>query len=111
MARQTFSWYPDFESEKAVKPDVTVLKFGDDYEQRQSAGLNRIKEEWSLTFRRTHDQVNAIDDFLTARAAVESFYWVTPRNKTIVCVCDSHSVKRYPGYLELTCTFRQVFES
>ncbi|ELC1672793.1 phage tail protein, partial [Escherichia coli] len=34
MERQTFNWYPDYESEKSVKPNVTVLNFGDDYEQR-----------------------------------------------------------------------------
>lgn len=111
MDRQTFNWFPDFESEKTIKPDVTVLKFGDDYEQRQSSGLNRVKEEWALTFKRPYSIGNAIDDFLTARGAVESFNWTTPRNKKIICVCDSHTVKRYPGYLEISCTFRQVFES
>ncbi|HHU2317873.1 TPA: phage tail protein, partial [Escherichia coli] len=25
MERQTFNWYPDYESEKSVKPNVTVL--------------------------------------------------------------------------------------
>ncbi|EOY8739231.1 phage tail protein [Klebsiella michiganensis] len=111
MARQTFTWFPDFESEKTIKPEVTVLKFGDDYEQRQSQGLNRIKEEWSLTFRQPYAIGNAIDDFLMARGAVESFFWTTPRNKKIICACDSHTVKRYPGYLEITCTLRQVFEA
>lgn len=111
MNRQTFNWFPDFESEKTIKPDVTVLKFGDDYEQRQSSGLNRVKEEWALTFRQPHVVGNAIDDFLTARGAVESFYWTTPRNKKIICVCDSHTVKRYPGYIEISTTFRQVFET
>ncbi|HEK3923336.1 TPA: phage tail protein, partial [Escherichia coli] len=24
MERQTFNWYPDYESEKSVKPNVTV---------------------------------------------------------------------------------------
>ncbi|HAU6500318.1 TPA: phage tail protein, partial [Citrobacter freundii] len=55
MERLTFNWYPDYESEKTVKPNVTVLNFGDDYEQRQAKGLNRIKEEWSLTFTRSYD--------------------------------------------------------
>ncbi len=65
MERLTFNWYPDYESEKTVKPNVTVLNFGDDYEQRQAKGLNRIKEEWSLTFTRSYDVINAVDDFLT----------------------------------------------
>lgn len=94
MERQTFNWYPDYESEKSVKPNVTVLNFGDDYEQRQAQGLNRIKEEWSLTFTRSYNEINAVDDFLTERSGVESFYWVNPRGKQIVVVCDSHTVKR-----------------
>ena len=110
MERLTFNWYPDYESEKTVKPNVAVLNFGDDYEQRQAKGLNRIKEEWSLTFTRSYDVINAVDDFLTARAAVESFYWTNPRGKKIVVVCDSHTVKRYQGYQVLTATFRQIYE-
>ena len=70
MSRKVFNWYPDYESEKTVKPNVTVLNYGDDYQHRQSQGLNRIKEEWSLTFTRSHDVVNDVDDFLTARAGV-----------------------------------------
>lgn len=85
MERLTFNWYPDYESEKTVKPNVTVLNFGDDYEQRQAKGLNRIKEEWSLTFTRSYDVINAVDDFLTARAAVESFYWTNPRGQKDGC--------------------------
>lgn len=38
-------------------------------------------------------------------------YWVNPRGKRIVVVCDSHTVKRYQGYCVLTATFRQVFEA
>jgi phage-related protein len=83
MERQTFNWYPDYESEKSVKPNVTVLNFGDDYEQRQAQGLNRIKEEWSLTFTRSYNEINAIDDFLTERSGVESFYWVTTSRSPI----------------------------
>ncbi|HAU6500381.1 TPA: phage tail protein, partial [Citrobacter freundii] len=40
----------------------------------------------------------------------ESFYWTNPRGKKMVVVCDSHTVKRYRGYLVLTATFRQIYE-
>lgn len=111
MARQTFTWYPNWESEVTPKYNVTVLKFGDDYEQRQVAGLNRVKEEWSLKFEQPHDIGNQIDDFLRARGGHESFNWTNPRGVKIVVVCDTHSVKRYTGRLEINATFRQVFES
>ncbi|HHT4259122.1 TPA: phage tail protein [Klebsiella variicola] len=110
MTKEEFKWYPNWESEVTPKYNVTVLKFGDDYEQRQSLGLNRVKEEWSLTFQQPHDIGNQIDDFLRARAGQESFYWVNPKGNKIVVVSDEHTVKRYAGYLEITTTFRQVFE-
>ena len=93
MARETFGWNPDSQSKKTIKPNVTVLKFGDDYEQRQTIGLNRVKEEWSLTFQRQRSEVEKMDVFLTKRAGVESFYWKTPRNQTIIVVCDTHDVE------------------
>jgi len=111
MARPTFKWNPDTGSSKTAKPNVSILKYGDDYEQRQSAGMNRVKEEWSLTFQRSRSTIGEMDDFLTLRAGVESFYWLTPRNKTIIAVCDTHEVKFDRGVSTLTCTFRQVFES
>jgi phage-related protein len=111
MARETFGWNPDSQSKKTIKPNVTVLKFGDDYEQRQTIGLNRVKEEWSLTFQRQRSEVEKMDVFLTKRAGVESFYWKTPRNQTIIVVCDTHDVEYDRGAAKLTCTFRQVFES
>lgn len=111
MERQTFNWYPDFESEKTVKPKVGILQFGDDYEQRQGVGLNRIKEEWSVTFTRPHEVINQIDDFLTDKHGVESFWWTNPRGKQIIVVCDSHSVKRYRGHHILTAIFRQIYEA
>ncbi len=44
MSRKVFNWYPDYESEKTVKPNVTVLNYGDDYEQRQSQGSIGLKK-------------------------------------------------------------------
>ncbi|MEG5552201.1 phage tail protein [Enterobacter wuhouensis] len=110
-SRQTFTWLPTFESEKTLKSAVTVVQFGDGYEHRQANGLNWRKESWSLTFKTTHQVGNAIDDFLTEHGALTSFNWVNPRGKSLVVVNDGeHKVKRNPGYLEITCIFRQVFE-
>ena len=110
MARQTFSWYPSWESEKTVKPEVTVTKFGDGYEARQAAGLNFRKQVWDLVFEGNDALVNAIDAFLYARGGVESFTWTNPNNQTLVFVCDEWRIKRVKGYRQLSATFRQVFE-
>lgn len=110
MARQTFSWFPNWESEKSVKPEVTITKFGEGYEARQATGINFRKQVWSLTFENNDAVINAVDAFLYARGAVESFIWVTPKNESIIVVCDEWSVKRIMGYRQLTANFRQVFE-
>lgn len=110
MARQTFTLLPTFESEASMKPEVTVTKFGDGYEARQGNGINFKKEVWDLTFDGVSAPVEAANDFLVARGAVESFYWMNPRGVTLTVVCDEWSIKRYPGYRTLTAQFRQVFE-
>jgi phage-related protein len=109
--RQTFTWLPTFESEKTQKSKVSVLKLGDGYEQRQENGLNSRYQEWSLTFRYPYTIANKLDDFLTERGGIESFFWVTPRNQKLIFVCDEHRVKRFQGHADITCTFRQVFEA
>lgn len=95
MSRQTFTWHPSWGSEVSPKYNVTVLRFGDDYEQRQVVGLNRVKEEWTLKFEQTHIEGNKIDDFLRARGGHESFNWTNPRGVKIVAVCETHTVTRY----------------
>ena len=110
MARQTFTWYPLWESEKTVKPEVTITKFGEGYEVRQAAGLNFRKEVWEVVVEGNDALSDAIDAFLTARGGVESFIWTTPKNKTLIFVCDEWRVKRVQGYRQLSTSFRQVFE-
>ena len=113
MSRQTFStsWLPTFESEMTKKPNITITSFGDGYEARQAAGINFVKQEWSLTFEYDRTTIQAIDTFLLARGAVESFYWTNPRSEQIIVVCDEWKVVRHTGYDTLTGTFRQVFEA
>lgn len=113
MAKPTFitTMHPTFESEQSMKPEVNIIKFGDGYESRQGNGVNFKKQEWNLTFEGTVAQVEAAYDFLEAQGAVQAFYWTTPRNQTIVVVCNEWKMVRKPGLRTLTCTFRQVFES
>lgn len=111
MPRQLFTWRPCWESEKTMKPEVTVTKFGDGYEARQASGLNFQKEVWSLKFEGSDALIDAIDNFLKARGAVEAFDWDNPKGVRLVFVCDEWRVVRKQGYRELSCEFRQVFES
>lgn len=110
MARQTFTWFPVFESEESVEASTSVVKFGEGYEQRQSAGLNNIKPEWSLVFEGTREEIAEIVAFIKARNGVESFYWRTPSLEDVVVVCSKYTRKNMQGYAQLSVTFRRVFE-
>ncbi|HDC4314686.1 MULTISPECIES: phage tail protein [Enterobacteriaceae] len=110
MSRTTFTWFPLFDSEKEMKPEVTRLAFNEGYEQRVTSGLNWRKSSWDLQFQGTRAEMQEIDDFLYARGGVESFNWTSPNGQKVVVVSDSHKVKSSRGYATLTTTFRQVFE-
>lgn len=110
MSRKTFTWYPLFDSEKDVTPDVTRLAFGEGYEQRVTTGLNWRKASWDLEFQGTREEVQEIDDFLFARGGVESFNWTAPNGQKVIVVCDTHRVRNSRGHATLTTVFRQVFE-
>ncbi|EKM6438208.1 phage tail protein [Cronobacter sakazakii] len=111
---QTFTWSPQKAFTIERTPNVAVVKLGDGYEQRQVKGINPLMDNYSLVFRGADDNcranpVKAIDAFLKARMAVESFYW-TPSDTGIqkLFVCRSWSTVKTGGYYELTATFEQV---
>jgi phage-related protein len=109
----TFTYTPDFGASKKITPRVNLISFGDGYEQRATFGINNNRQEWTLTFsNRTDTEALAIDNFLLARRAVESFDW-TPYNESAgKYVCREWS-KSIDGYKRNTiqATFIQVFES
>lgn len=109
----TFTYTPDFGATKKFKPRVTAMSFGDGYEQRATFGINNNPQIWDLVFsNRSDTEAEAIDDFLIARAGVESFLW-TPYNESqarFICREWSKSIDQYNGNT-ITATFEQVFES
>ena len=109
----TFTWLPDYSANKTVEPNVSVIKFGDGYEGRQTYGLNSKPQKWSLQFQnRTQTEANEIDDFLNARGAVESFDWTPPDSDTAYkFVCRSWSKPiEHAGIWSIAAEFVQVFE-
>jgi phage-related protein len=110
MTRPIFTWFPDYDSQEDMKPDVEVTKLGDGYEIRNPRGLNFKKQVWSVKFDRESVEAGLIRDFLTARGASEAFTWANPFNETGTFVCDSFKTQRRPGGLVINATFRQVFE-
>lgn len=110
---ETFSYTADFLASKKSKPIVSQIKYGDGYEQRQAFGINNLSKSWSLTFaQRESAEGDAIEAFLEARNAVESFLWTDPFESTAeVWVC-----REWDRVLEkslrstITCVFERVYE-
>jgi len=106
----TFAWSPQT-AQKSAEPRVLSAAFGDGYQQRVGDGINALAASWELTFSRTAADIDAIEDFLIARAGVESFDWTDPDGNAIRAICPSWA--RQPntglGSGSLTATFRQVF--
>lgn len=108
--RQTFAWNPDLGSTMSKKPHVQVTRFGDGYENRVAIGLNSNPELWSLKFTASKADAVPVLAFLEARNGVESFWWVTPYGRTIVCVCREWKTEN--GVIRTVgMDFEQVFEA
>jgi phage-related protein len=108
-----FTFTPDNGASKSVEPNVKVIRFADGYEQRVAIGMNTKPERWSLRFSVREDaEADAIESFLFARGAVESFDWTPPNEvaaKRFVCRKWSRAIDN-PRFYTITAEFEQVFE-
>jgi phage-related protein len=108
----TFTWIASIGASLTVKPNVRKVSFGDGYEQRLAFGINTQPEVWSLEFRgKSTIEAAAIDNFLRARGAVQSFDWTTPSGIVGKFLCEewSRSIEE-PNLENIHATFRQVFD-
>ncbi len=105
---------PDYGASKAAQPKVRSIQFGSGYSQRAAFGINQDPKTWSLTWQnRTTADANSIEDFLEARAGVESFNWSPPDEATTykwVCANWTKTMP-YSNLFNITATFVQVFEA
>lgn len=112
MAKQVFTWFPDFGGTLSIKPAVEQTKFGDGYELRTSFSINTMGDKWSLSFTRLPVEANAILAFLKTHAGKTSFQWETPHEETALFVCREWGVSRMVGgVMRVSCSFEQVFET
>lgn len=111
MARQTFTWLPEFESQMSQAPSVNITKFGDGYEARVATGINNNPQKWSLQFTMNDANSASALAFVRARNAVESFYWMNPMGETIIVVCRTWKTSRKQGHYVTSLEFEQVFEA
>lgn len=108
---QVFTWKAGYDASKAVAPTVKVIKFGDGYEQRQASGINRLPRKFSLMFKNRTKVIAEIDDFLSARGAVEAFSYIHPGQSAGVFVCREWTRTNIAfGVDGLSATFEEVFE-
>lgn len=104
---------PDFGAQKKSQPAVRVVKFGDGYEQRLAYGVNTQPKVWTLRWSASsNSDADAIEAFLEARGAVESFDWTPLQEATSYkFVCREWDREhKYSDINTITATFEQVFE-
>ncbi|EMX2994803.1 TPA: phage tail protein [Escherichia coli] len=113
---EVFRWTPQRSYSVSSEPNVSVIKLGDGYEQRQMKGINPLLDSYTLIFKGTSarcgDAGNValqVDAFLRARCAVEAFYW-TPSTDGVqrLFVCRKWSMTKDGPVCTLNATFEQV---
>ncbi|MDE1487394.1 phage tail protein [Xenorhabdus bovienii] len=109
MTKTEFKWRPQDNYEVTHEPRVRVVKFGDGYEQRVKDGINNQLKRYQLSFIVSSQIGKEINEFLSARGAVESFTWLTSDdNQLRTFVCRSWTVNRQQVIWSISCTFEEV---
>jgi phage-related protein len=107
----TFTWVPTYDATKTITPTVKVIRFGDNYEQRQGTGINRQPRKYALTFKRAKAEIDAIDAFLGARGAIEAFIYTHSGQSAGQFVCrEWMRTNIAKGVDGLSATFEEVYE-
>lgn len=113
---EVFTWTPQRSYSVTREPNVSVIKLGDGYEQRQTKGINPLLDSYSLVFKGTSagcgDAGNPAiqaEAFLRARGAVEAFYWTPSMDgEQRLFVCRKWNMTKDGSVFTLTATFEQV---
>jgi phage-related protein len=106
----TFTWQPAPGASQPVKPSVRTSPFGDGYQQRVPDGINTIKRAWSLRFTRVTADIDAIENFLKARAGAEAFDWMPPAGAAGKWLCPEWARNAADrDAQEITATFTEIF--
>lgn len=107
-----FVWAATYGSAVTKKPNVLVAKYGDGYEQRVGDGINTNARNWELTFaNRPNATADAIDAFLDARGASESFDWTPDHGNAGKWLCREWKAQKTGPYTRtITATFEETFE-
>ena len=110
---------PDRAMARTVTPHVNRISFGDGYEQRAVAGINNLREEYSVSFNnRPKAEIDDIVSFFNAKEGVTAFSFTVPDTNssgsetTIKAVVDTFSVSyNNNDFYSCTATIRRVYEA
>jgi phage-related protein len=107
-----FIWLPDWNAQGDTKADISKVRFGDGYVQRQTKGMNPLMMNWSLAFSPRSDAVvDAIVAFLQARQGVTAFTWTPPGETQMKWTCERWvKTKMGDDVNSLSMTFERVYE-
>jgi phage-related protein len=106
----TWTWPVAVDSALEVTPQVRVARFGDGYEQRAAAGLRSVVRSFAVRLSANIDTVKAAEEFLRARAGVESFDWTPLDHQPGKFVCRKWSVRYGSGSgADLDAVFDEVW--
>lgn len=107
-----FTWAPDYNAQTDTKFALNVVKFGDGYSQRTAEGLNNEMTTMDVRFTRKRTEADAIEAFLRAHNAGQSFEFVPPGKADPVKVYVSEVRRTHAGYdqVEISCKFERVYE-
>ena len=78
----TFSttYKPTIASQKATKPRVKIIAFGNGYKQIVGDGINNLMEHWNLTWIVGDTGKQYIEDFFLTEAGYNYFNWTSNEN-------------------------------
>ena len=109
--------YPEkihFSSDVGIKDDVSIVEFGDGYQQRMENGINAQREEWNIIYPAlSKTEFESALSTLGAVGAVGAMTWTSPLDgieKKYVVIKDSRKMQKVSSKWRLTLSIRQVFE-
>ena len=110
---------PDKGFTRSNEPKVYIAEFGDGYEQRLAAGINNIKQSFSVSFaNRPKDEIDDIVAFFEGKKGATAFDYVFSdtnsgsNEESVKVVCSDWSQTwDYDDFYSLTATFRRVYEA
>ncbi|ECD9466812.1 phage tail protein [Salmonella enterica subsp. diarizonae] len=106
---RTFRWKIEPGMKVDSEPRVSVVKFGDGYEQRRATGINNNLKRYNVTVKVNRRDAMYVENFLSEHSSVGAFLWTPPYGyRQIKVVCRKWSVEAELLKTTFTATFEQV---